>query len=426
MKERTDDAWRRTVVGARGLQPVEFAFWSVQPNIVVNNIARYAAETGERIACIEIHGDYEDALSSEFACGRGPHAFYAQRAEASLWHAHGHIAPLAENDVDIGSLLTRMNPRLVAGARQADGRLIGLTYYNGGPFTLFVHHAFAGHVDLEAIASWQHLLDELRRLKRDGVCTHPFLPRWHSSQTGLVWSVLCHLATEGVTDFASPGAPAALAAMVSFFRALVDYALVPSSSLTDHGDVAALDRWVTGQHAVSFTMDYLAMDACERAGHPINIPARRLPGRTGTPLMPGHALLCLRAGLDAGLRKRATSLIAYLGGAAPDGSLRVHARWLSERIFAVPYPELDTDAGIRAAASLAFPPAMAAVCVQRLVSARQAAVVAPATHAPWFLEWSAFCDRTIRHDLMSTNRRSAYATADVLLQRWSTLSAGGR
>lgn len=424
MKEQANYAGRRTVVGAGPLQPVEFAFWSVQPQIVVENIAGYAAETGERIACIEISGDYEQVLSSEFSSGHGPHAFYAQRAEASLWYARGHIAPLVETETEIVPLLARMNRRLVAGARHADGRLIGLTYYSGGPFALFAHHAFAGNVELDAIDSWETLLEQIRRLKRENICTYPYLPRWHRSQTGLVWSVLSHLATEEVFDFATPSAPSVMSAILSFCRSLVDEALIPPSSLADRGDGAALDRWATGQHAFSFTMDYLAMDARERANRPINIPTARLPGRTGTPLMPGHALLCSRAGLDADMQRRATNLLVYLGGTAPDGLLRVHARWLSERLFAVPYPELDQDAGIRAKAALAFPSAMADACVQRLMSARQAAVVSPPTHAPWFLEWSAFCDHTIRDDLLSTKRRSANATAEALLEHWSELSTG--
>jgi hypothetical protein len=425
MNKQAHDAWRRTVVGAGRHEPVEFAFWSVQPEIVVDNISRYAAETGERIACIEIPGDYEHALSAEFSAGRGPHAFYAQRAEASLWYAGSHIAPLVETDAAIVPLLARMDPRFVAGARQADGQLLGLTYYNGGPFCLFAHQAFAGHLDLDDVNTWQGLLEEMRRLKQDGICIHPFLPRWHMSQTGLVWSVLCHLATEGVFDFAMPGAPAALSAMVSFFRILVDEDLVPPATLADQNDSAALERWATGRHAIAFTMDYLAIDACERVGHPINVPAAHLPGRTGTPLMPGHAVLCARAGLDADMQRRATNLLAYLGGTARDGSLRVHARWLSERLFAVPYTELDQDAGILAAAALAFPSDMADACVLRLMSARRAAVVSPLTHAPWFLEWSVFCDRTIRDDLLSTKRASTGAKAETLLERWSELSTSG-
>lgn len=422
MDEQAHQAWRSTVVGVGRLQPLEFAFWSVQPDIVVDNIARYAAETGERIDCIEVPGDYEQALGSEFSAGRGPHAFYAQRAEASLWYARGHVAPLGESDARIAPLLTRMNPRLVAGAQQADGQLIGLTYYNGGPFALFAHLALADRLDLHSVKTWDDLLEQLRRLKRDGVCTHPFLPRWHSSQTGLVWSALCHLATEGITDLAMPGAAVALGEMVSFFRILVDEALVPPSCLADQGDTAALDRWATGQHAVSFTMDYLAMDARERAGHAISIPSDRLPGWTGTPLMPGHALLCARAGLDPEMYRRAVDLLVCLGGTAPDGALRVHERWLSERLFAVPYPELERNAAIRAEAARAFPPATADASMQRLISARQAAVVSPPTHQPWFLEWSAFSDRTIRGDLLSANRPSADKIVEALLARRSELS----
>ncbi len=341
MNEFDGPASRRTVVGNGGLEPLAFAFWSVRPDVVVDNVARYAAETGERIACIEIPGDYERTLDRQFSTGNGPDVFYAQRAEASLWDAAHHVQPLHEDDGIIAANLRRMDPRLIAGARNAEGQLLGLTYYNGGPFALFAHRDFTDAVDLDGLKTWNAVLDLVRRLRRDGRSANPFLPRWHSSQTGLVWSLLCHLASEGVLDFADPRAPAALHDALAFFRALVDEELIPAEALADKGDRAALDRWVGGRHALAFTMDYLAMDAAEAAARPIGIPAPRLPGRTGTPLMPGHALLCLRKGLHGERLERATRLLAHLGGAAPDGRLRVHARWLADHLFAVPYPELD-------------------------------------------------------------------------------------
>lgn len=426
MNESALPASRQVVVGAGGQTPLKFAFWGVRAEIVVDNVARYAAETGECVACIEVPGDYERALGQQFAAGEGPDVFYAQRAEASLWDAQGYLAPIDEADPRVAPLLRRMDRRLVDGARNRDGRLIGLTYYNGGPFALFVHEAFTGHVELDSLKDWKAVLNQLRLAKRDGLSPHPFVPRWHRSQTGLVWSLLCHLASEGVLDLDAPDAPAAMRDALAFFASLVDEDLVPAASLADEGDTAALERWASGGHMLTFTTDYLAMDACESAGRPINIVAPRLPGRTGTPLMPGHALLCIRSGIDDALLTRARGLLTYLGGTAPDGSLRVHSRWSSECLFAVPYAELDARADIRAGMARAFPEGLAEACVERLATARRSAEVSPLTHAPWFLEWSAMCDATIRYELLRDRTMSAASAADALLEKWSILAARNR
>jgi ABC-type glycerol-3-phosphate transport system substrate-binding protein len=423
MNEFARSASRRVFVGDAKLEPLAFAFWSVRPDIVVDNIARYAAETGECIACIEVPGDYERTLGGQFAAGNGPDVFYAQRAEASLWDAQGYLAPVSEFNATFAPSLRRMDERMVAGARNSQGRLLGLTYYNGGPFALFAHRDFADRIDLQGLKDWRAVLDQLRRAQRDGLSSHAFLPRWHRTQTGLVWSLLCHMASEGVLELGAAGAPAALREALAFFQTLAEEELVPAESLDDVGDGAALERWVSGRHVLTFTMDYLAMDAAVRAGTPISVVAARLPGQSGMPLMPGHALLCMKAGLNGPRRERAERLTAYLGGIAPDGELRVHERWLAECLFAVPYPELDSHVDVRTAMARAFPDHARTSSVEVLIAARRGACVSPPTHAPWFLEWSGYCDKLVRNDLLRAKAITAAGAADALTLKWSTLAS---
>ena len=389
---------------------VTFAFWSVQADIVVENCDRFARHTGTAMRCLEVSGDYADWMKAGFANGQAPMVFYAQRAEASVWDAQGHLAALDE--VALAAALSGMDARLVAGARNMAGDLIGLTYYNGGPFALF-HHADHPVTDAAALTTWDGVLDHLREVQRGGMA-HPFVPRWHHGQTGLVWSLLCHLASEGVTDLATANAPAVLFDALTFLRALWAEGLVPPEAISDRGDVAAVERWASGQHALTFTMDYLASDAARMAGRPISTPLPRLPGATGAALMPGHALLCLNVATPPARRDAALALLAYLGGA------EVHRRWLTECLFAVPRPDLDSDPAVRAAMAQAFAPANATASLACLVAARQAATVSPATHAPWFLTWSADCDRIVR-DRVLRGTLSPQAATDALLARWHHL-----
>ncbi|SFD21460.1 multiple sugar transport system substrate-binding protein [Devosia psychrophila] len=385
-----------------------------------DNVARYVAESGEAVACLEIGGDYERELGARFAAGQGPDVFHAQRAEAALWGARGHIRPLDETR--FGPLLRRMDPRMVAGARDADGQLLGLTYYNGGPFALFAHTDFADAGDLE-FGSWDVVLDYLRRAKRDGLAQYPFLPRWHSSQTGLVWSLLCHLASEGVTDLGQTGADEAIAAVLGFFAALVDEGLAPPQCLDDRGDGPALQRWVSGQHMLSFTTDYLAMDAAKAARKPLNL-VLKLPGKASAPLMPGHALLCLREGLACERLARSERLLAYLGGTVTDDGLAVHERWLRECLFGVPYGEVERLPGMREAMTRAFAPSQAKRSVERLLDARAHAMMSPPTHRPFMLEWTGLADAIIRNDLLRQRRLSPQAASAALLEAWQRLAQG--
>ncbi len=401
--------------------PLRFAFWDVGAPIVRANVARHEREAGETVTALCVADDYEETIGHALAEGTGPDVFHAQRAAASLWADHGLIRPLEDDHPSIAPLIARMDTRLVAGARDADGRLLGTTYYNGGPFALFLRPGSDRPVE-----SWDAVLELCRRAKRDGVATHPFVPRWHRSQTGLIWSLLCHLAAEGVTGFSDPGAEAALSEALRVFLSLHAEGLTPPGSLDDTGDRPAVARWAHGNHVATFTTDYLAADAAALAGRPVSLPAARLPGRAGTPLMPGHALICVRAGLDAPRRGRAIRLAAFLGGTAKDGSLAVHRRWLTECLFAVPYPELMRDPIVLRELERFFAPDDAETAIARLDAARAAAVVSPISHRPFMLAWSAAADTVVREDVLRARRVTPGQAARRLLGLWDRLDTEHR
>jgi hypothetical protein len=402
---------------------MRFAFWTVRPDIVLDNLKRYARATGERLEPMPIDGDYEAALASAWSSGQGPHAFYAQRAEAAKWAAEGRIEPLREEDPCLQSTLSRMDPHLVAGARDSRGRLLGLTYYNAGPFALVLNQDLVALNEVPTIQSWSDVLVLCRALKRGGACAFPFLPRWHKTQTGLAWSFLCHLASEGVLEPDHVDRLRLTADVLTVWQALVDEELVPAECLQDQGDAPAVLRWRTRRHAVAFTMDYLFADFTgPGAGPPFSVPAPQLPGRTGTPLLPGQALLCVAAGLSSGLASRAAGLVRTLGGEDHAGELFVHRRWISECLFPVPFPELYPDPDVRAATRRFFPTADAAQAVDRLFAARLRAVPSPMTHMPWALEWSAGLDTIIRQDVLTSRREAPAGAAEAIWRLWDDLA----
>ncbi|WP_172961043.1 extracellular solute-binding protein [Oceaniglobus roseus] len=357
-------------------RPLDFVLWNVRPDTVQDNVDAFVRDTGTPVGMRVVEGDYHRLLGAEFATGRGPDLFYAQRAEAALWGAEGHVAPLDPGHPALAPALSAMDPRLVEGARDGRGRLLGLTYYNGGPFALFLREG------LEPPATWPAFLDLMRRCKRDGLARHPFVPRWHATQTGLAWSLLCHLATEGVFALEDE---AAVREVLDLWAALLSEDLVPPESLDDAGDAPALHRWASGAHCATFTMDYLAADALELSGAPVGVPVP-LPGRTGTPLMPGHALLCLRRGVEGQRRDDALALMAWLGGEG------VHRRWHRDHFF----PVACDMGGAWEQHERLFPAPVAKAAVARIAADRARAVCSPVTRGENALDWSAAADREIR------------------------------
>jgi multiple sugar transport system substrate-binding protein len=386
------------------LEPLRFAFWRVRPDIVRDNLARYAAARGEQIEPLELAGDFVAEIEAGWAHGAGAAALYAQRAEAARWAAQERLDALDDWD-EIAPLLARMDPRLVASARHVDGRLLGLTYYNAGPFALFRNERLlaragcgGGHDAAGYPRDWATLTAQARALKRDGLSAHPILPRWHDSQTGIVWSLLTLATAEGerfvdgdlaaVFDDDTP-----IAETLSLWRAWWDEELVPREAL-DGGDDGLAERWMSGAHAFHPTQDYAGaiFASADRALCHIH-PA--LPGRTGQPSLPGHALLCVRAGLDGKIRTRARQLIRYLGGDDADGSLVVHRRWLRDFNLPAPFPELAAERETRDALLRFLHPPLADAALAWLLGNRARAEPLAIVRAPWFLDWSARAHRAI-------------------------------
>lgn len=411
---------RTTVIGTGPKPALSFAFWNVRPDIVTDNLARFAAASCSQILCHEVGGDYGAWMDQAFDAGTAPMVFYAQRAEASEWDQRGQLAVL-DDAMGVAGSLVGMDHRLIDGARNSSGHLIGLTYYNGGPFALFRH---ADAEDVGAMATWEALLETLRRLQKNGM-PHPFVPRWHETQTGLVWSLLCHLATEGVLTFDDPAAPRALANTLRFFKQLCQESLVPLASLYDKNDTAAIVRWASGRHAMTFTMDYLAADAANLAGRPISVP-QPLPGKVGTALFPGHALICMNAKVPPAQRASAEALLAFMGGRDSGGAATVHRRWLTECLFAVPYPDLEKDPAVRELVGAFFPKVLADESMALLFETRNTGRISPPTHAAWFLKWSAKADALIRSELLGDPALDEDAVAHRLLDYWDSLLASHR
>ena len=81
-----------------------------------------------------------------------------------------------------------------------DGKLGGLPYYTG--FNSFVCNE--KHLDaakLEPPATWEELLDQCRKLKKDKVADYPYISAWGRQWASLSWSLFSIWYSEGAKVF---------------------------------------------------------------------------------------------------------------------------------------------------------------------------------------------------------------------------------
>ncbi|WP_291296848.1 ABC transporter substrate-binding protein [Elioraea sp.] len=411
------------------------AFWPVRADIVTDNLATFSARTGIAVTPVPIEGDYAAAIEAAFASGEGPDVFYAQRGEASRWLTDGLIRPLDGLD-GADAILAEHRPLIAASARADDRRIIGLTYYNAGPFALFRNEALLAAAGFGTASDeathprrWEEVEAMARSIRARGLSDHPILMRWYRAPTGLPWAFLADCAAEGerLVDAAwepllGPDTPAAM--VLARWRRLVREGLAPLAAL-DHDDVSIDDAWCAGGHAFYPTMDYLTAAYSARAPGRFSINAT-YPGATGDTLLLGHAILCLSATpMPAARLSDAWRLLRFLGHRDDDGTLFVHRRWACEMNLWTPYEEIDRDEAVRAARRSFLPPGLAASALAWQDAQRTRAAAPPLVRAPGYMAWSAALARRIEHEVLKGDAPVAQVVA-CLREDWLRLAGSSR
>ena len=149
--------------------------------------ARFTQESGVPVNLSPIPGDYAAVLETQLAAKAPLDMFYAQRGQASRWYAAGWIRPI-DDMPGLADIQKQMFPGIVDDARATDGRYLGLTYYNGGPYALFRNEKMLGEAGFGGTANaadypqdWATVEKQAREIKKKGLAQHPMLMPWYLS-----------------------------------------------------------------------------------------------------------------------------------------------------------------------------------------------------------------------------------------------------
>jgi multiple sugar transport system substrate-binding protein len=387
--------------------PVRFAFWPARPDIVRDNVRQFEARSGVAVEPIEVpDADYTRVLQARLRDG-SVDVFYAQRGEAAHWNAQGLIEHL-DDHAAIAGLVSQMTPPIRESSFDMGGRLLGLTYYNAGPFALFRNEpllavaGFAGTAEPSSYpGSWDALTAQAREIKQAGFSDAPILPRWHRTQTGLIWSLIAQAWSAGerfIDGRGNPvfGADTPIAETLELWRQWWMEGLVPREAIAWRGDAGGIEAWRTGRHAWTFSIDYLpAVFAEPPVDAPITHVSPRIPGPSNTAAIPGHALLCLsRRARAPAERDAALELMRFLGGEGLGLDFFVPRRWMLEMNLPQPFAHL-TDERTRATMRKNFNPALADCAVRWLLESRAHSEVPLLVRMPCFSDWSDRADAIV-------------------------------
>lgn len=422
---------------AQAAQQLTYAFWPWGSEIVTDNARIFEEQYGEKINLQPIPGDYAAVLETKLASKAPIDMFRAQRGQASRWYAAGWIRAI-DDLPGLDEIKAEMFPGIREDSKAwPDGKFLGLTYYNGGPFCLFRNEKVLSAAGYEATANesdypqtWDEITKQARDIKKKGIVEHPILPAWYKAWTGTPWALYAHAFSEGeyfvdsdMVGTFGPDTP--LLKVLSDWKTWWDEELVPKAILTWQ-DSQMSNSWMKGLHAFHHYIDYQSFIYSDPANsgelstqfnmNPIT------PGATHDTNLVGHALLSMstikRSDEDL---MRVWELMKFYGWRDKTGDMLVKKRWAREANLEAPFPEVYDDPEVKAAIKEWLYPPLAEESYQWLFNGRQRAIAPDLLKAPWFQEWEVVMQQTIEQDMLIKGSKTPKETVVFMRELWDKL-----
>lgn len=413
-----------------------YGFWPWGSEIVTDNAGIFREQYGESVNLQPIPGDYAAVLETKLAAGQAFDLYRAQRGQASRWYAAGWIRPI-DGLPDLDKIEKEEFPGIGVDARAwPDGKRIGLTYYNGGPFCLFRNEKVLGAAGYTASANpsdypqtWDDVYKQAVDIKKKKIVENPILPAWYKAWTGTPWALYAQAFSEGET-FVDKEMKATFGPNTPILKVLTDWKqwwdeeLVPRAILTWQ-DSQMSNSWMKGLHAFHFYIDYQSFiysdpKNSEFAQHFNMNPV--VPGATHDTTLVGHALHCMTSTerSDADLM-RAWELMKFYSWRDKKGDLLVHKRWAREANLEVPFPAVYDDPEVQKAIKKWMYPPLADENYKWLFAGRQRAVAGYQLKAPWFQEWEVGMQEMVEQEMLIKGSKSPKDTVAAMRDSWEEL-----
>ncbi len=331
----------RSPAQAKPATPLHFVGWQYHPDIAAENVATFSKLYDENVEYQLVAGEYQALLETMLIAGKDFDMLYSEEATLARWVAGGWAQDV-ESMPDVAAIKASLLPVGVRNLSLPNGKLGGLPYY-AGHIAFVVNDAHLSQAKLDAPTTWDEMLDQCRKLKRDKIAEFPYVSAWQHNWASLSWSIFAVWYSEGAHVFDDKFEPVfddKFKRVLEMHRTLYKEGLVQPDIFTLPQE--GVPSFATGQHSFMPLHDY--------DQKVLNDPKlSQCAGKVRTALMPGatHSTfswvsLYLLGGKPVD-PTRAWNLMRFFGGKASDGQYHVIKRWALEFGLGTPYKEMLED-----------------------------------------------------------------------------------
>ncbi len=329
-------------------EPLHFIGWQYNPQIVAENVDTFKKLYDENVEYELVPGEYHAIAETKLMGGQHVDMMYSEEDHLVRWNTAGWTRDI-EDLPGVPAIKQEMYAVNVKDMTLPDGKLGGLPYYTG--FNSFVCNE--KHLDaakLEPPASWEEMLDQCRKLKKDKVADYPYISAWGRQWASLSWSLFSVWYSEGAKVFDAkaefvPDEP--FKKVLDLHRTIYKEQLIPQDVFTHLGE--SVPNFATGQHTYMVVHEY--------DQKVFNTPSTsQIAGACRNAIMPGKtrstfiwtALYLMGKDADP---QRGWDLMQFFGGKAKDGKYHVATRWALDFGLGTPHKEVINSPEVQAAFS---------------------------------------------------------------------------
>ena len=359
-------------------EPLHFVGWQYNPQIVAENVNTFKKLYDENVEYELIPGEYHAVVETKLIGGQHIDMMYSEEDHLVRWLNAGWVRDV-DGLPDLDAIKASMYEVNVRDLSLPNGKLGGLPYYTG--FNSFV--ANQKHLDqakIEPPATWEELMDQCRKLKKDKVAEFPYVSAWQRQWASLSWSLFSIWYSEGAKVFDEKNnlvMDAPFTKVLEMHRKMYEEGLVQPDIFTL--DQEAVPSFATGTHTYMVVHEYdqKVFNDPEHSQIAGQVKNYIMPGATRSTFIWTALYLMGSQPIDV---DRTWNLMRFFGGKAKDGQYHVIMRWALEFGLGTPYKEVIESPEVQASFSK---------WKDMAISAKQQETATPraVSKTMWFPEW---------------------------------------
>jgi multiple sugar transport system substrate-binding protein len=336
---------------ARAATPISFVGWTFRPDMVQAYVNFFNKTYGEQVNYSTLPWpQFHQTLEARAFAGDIVDVMYCFHSFRERWSQRGVIRAL-DDLPGADELKKAMAPASLANLQNRDGKLVALPYFVNLYIMMYNEPLLQKAGFQKPAASWDELVEQCVKLKKDKHSEYPFLPNWNPTITGTTPQFLTDCFAEGAKVFDDKNKlvidqDPAIARVMERWQRAYELGLVTPEIFTKPSSTDVHRMMYTGRYAyyssISNYLQTIASNEKESQLAPKKAKMMPYPGKTGDTYswVDSYVLNANTKSLES-----AWKLMRFIGGNL-NKDWYVQRQWAFSSGLDCPYPALYDNAEV--------------------------------------------------------------------------------